>query len=342
VSDHARSKGAKLIVWYEPEHVWPGSKLYEHQDWLLSAPNDPRVRAEINQGLPLGNRRLLNLGHPAACEWAINHFSQLVEKEGIAVYRQDFNLEPLVFWRHTDLPDRQGMTENLYVMGYLRFWQTLLERHPQLLIDSCASGGRRNDLETLRLSVPLWRSDTAGPAASLQCQTYGLALWIPYFGTGTPGIFGGATPGVTVYDYRSSLGASLVSGYDVRKRDLDYNLLRKLEGDFWLTAPFFLEDYYPLTPYSQAKDQWIAWQFDRPKQGDGMVQAFRREQCEAGTQTYRLRGLEPAAAYELTNFDLAGTTVMSGKDLMDKGLTVEIKDKPGAAIISYRRVKPQK
>jgi hypothetical protein len=53
----------------------------------------------------------------------------------------------------------QGMTENLYVQGHLAFWDELLRRHPHLRIDSCASGGRRNDLETMRRAVPLLRSD---------------------------------------------------------------------------------------------------------------------------------------------------------------------------------------
>ena len=98
-----------------------------------------------------------------------------------------------------------------------------------------------------------------------------------------------------------------------------------------------LGDYYPLTPYSLKPDQWIAWQFNRPEPGDGMVQVFRREQCSDSSLVCRLHGLEPAATYELTNFDVAGATVVSGKDLMEKGLTVEIKDQPGAAVIVYRR-----
>jgi alpha-galactosidase len=105
-------------------------------------------------------------------------------------------------------------------------------------------------------------------------------------------------------------------------------------------APLMLGDYYPLTPYSLKLDQWIAWQFNRPEQGDGVVQTFRRDQCETGTQTYRLRDLDPSATYELTNFDVPGTSVASGKELMEKGLPVEIKDKPAAAVIVYRRVKP--
>ena len=73
------------------------------------------------------------------------------------------------------------MTENLHVQGYLAYWDALRRRHPGMLIDSCASGGRRNDIETLRRAVPLLRSDyqafDGNPVYALgnQCQTYGLS-----------------------------------------------------------------------------------------------------------------------------------------------------------------------
>jgi alpha-galactosidase len=213
----------------------------------------------------------------------------------------------------------------------LRYWDVLLKRYPNLLIDECASGGRRNDIETLRRSVPLWKSDTWGPDTVLQNQTYGLALWIPFFGTGT---------NVTnTYQFRSSLGSSLVTSWDVRDRNLDFPKLRELNAEFWRTAEFFVEDYYPLTEYNPSSDTWMAWQFNRRGQDDGIIQAFRREKCGESIMTFRLNGLNPAAQYEVINFDLEGSTKFSGSELMETGLTVEIKDKPGAAVISYKELK---
>ncbi len=331
VSEYARAKGEKLLVWIEPEHVNANNVLFQHQDWLLSVPDDPNLKKQINQGAPLGERRVVNLGHPDAWKWTCDFFVKLIGEEGIAIYRQDFNIEPLLFWRYGDAPDRQGITENLYIQGYLRFWDVLLEHYPHLLIDSCSSGGRRNDLETLRRSVPLWRSDAWGPDVVLQNQTFGLALWIPFFGTGT---------NVTsTYQFRSSLGSSLFTSWDVRDRDLNYPLLRQLNTEFWQTAPFFVEDYYPLTVFNPASDVWMAWQFNRPEQGDGVVQAFRRNANQEDLQTFRLRGLDPMMEYEVTNFDVAGSTRVSGKDLMETGLIVPIANVPGAAVIMYHRIR---
>jgi alpha-galactosidase len=332
ISDHARTFDEKLLVWIEPEHVWSPNILFrDHPDWLLDAPDDPAIKKQINQGVVLGNRQLLNLGNPAACQWIIDRLSKLIDDEDIEIYRQDFNITPLLFWRQHDAPDRQGMTENLYVQGYLRLLDTLQARHPNMLIDTCASGGRRDDLETLRRAVPLWRSDQWGPDVVQQTQTYGLALWVPYFGTGTH---------VTdKYAYRSSLGSSLMTSWDVRDPKLDYAALRKLEAEFWQAAPFFREDYYPLSPFNADANAWLAWQFNRSEQGDGLIQVFRRNKADETSKIFPLHALDPAVQYEITNLDTQVSSTASGKDLMEKGLTIPIQDTPGAVVLIYHRAK---
>jgi len=334
VSDYARSKGMGLIVWYEPEHVWPGYQFFkEHPEWLLSAGTDIATQKAINQGMPLGYRRVLNLGNPDAVNWLIEHFSDTIKKEHIAVYRQDFNIEPLLFWRNTDAPDRQGITENLYVQGYLKFWDGLLAHDPNLLIDTCASGGRRNDLETLRRSVPLWRSDDSGNPVVEQNHTYGLAMWIPYFGSGVAR--------TDPYAFRSVLGSSLSLAWDLRDQKYDLNHLRALTTEFWRVAPYYVGDYYPLTPFASGSDNWIAWQFHRTEQGDGVVQAFLRDENNNQVEpprNLRLRGLDPSATYRVTNLDEATSNTLSGSRLMDEGLQVKLLTKPGAAVIVYKKI----
>jgi alpha-galactosidase len=334
VSDYAKSNGMGLIVWYEPEHVWPGYQFFkEHPEWLLTAPSDDASRKAINQGMPLGYRQLLNLGNPAAVNWLIEHLSQTIAKERITVYRQDFNLEPLVFWRNSDAPDRQGITENFYVQGYLRFWDGLLAHDPDLLIDTCASGGRRDDIETLRRSVPLWRSDDSGNPVVEQNHTFGLALWVPYFGSGI-----GRTD---TYAFRSVLGSSLVAAWDLRDTKYNYDNLRALTTEFWRVADYYVGDYYPLTPFTSSTDNWMAWQFNRPEPGDGVVQAFFRDENNNQVEppkNLHLRGLDPAAMYEVTDLD-AGTPIkLSGSSLMQQGLQVKFLTKPGAAVITYKKV----
>ena len=83
----------------------------------------------------------------------------------------------------------------------------------------------------------------------------------------------------------------------------------------------------------------MAWQFDRPKEGEGVVQAFRRPESPYETARFHLRGLDPSAAYELKDFDAESPTKATGKELMENGLSIAIPTKPGAVTILYTRAK---
>lgn len=315
VSDHARSKGVETIVWFEPERVTAGSWLADnHPEWVL--------------GGKAGG--LLNLGNKDAWTWAVGRFDKIITDEGIDWYRQDFNMDPLPHWRGNDAADRQGITEIHHIEGYLAFWDELVRRHPGLMIDSCASGGHRNDLETMRRSVPLLRSDYIFDPIGEQGHTYGIASWLPYWGTG----FIAFDP----YIVRSCYGLDLTVGADARRKDIDWPLLKKLTDEWRRLAPNFYGDYYPLTKYSLDPDAWIAWQFDRPEAGEGMIQAFRRSDSVYESARLKLSGLDADARYTVTDVDENTPTEITGRELTEKGLLVRIGARPGAAIVTYKRV----
>jgi len=326
VADYAHSKGANFILWFEPERVTPQSWLYDkHPAWLLKPPANPGDQA-YNQ-----DTRLLNLGNPEALKWLTDHVDRLITEQGIDLYRQDFNMDPLYFWRAHDAPDRQGITEIRYIEGYLAYWDELRRRHPGMPIDSCASGGRRNDLETLRRAMPLTRSDYLFEPVGQQGHTYGIAFWMPYFGT--------ITDALDPYGFRSQMCPSLQAHWDLRRKEIDYPRLRELINQWRSISPYYLGDYYPLVSYSTADDFWIAWQFNRPEAGDGVVQVFRRAQSSFESARFKLQGLDPAARYTVTNLDAPGASQVTGRELIEQGLAVLLQDQPQAAIISYRRAR---
>ena len=345
VSDHARAKGVKTIVWFEPERVgdpnsWIGKN---HPEWLLSK------KAEIppppqGGGFGSGPGSLLNLGNPEALNWLINHVDRTLTEQGIDFYRQDFNMDPLTFWRGADAPDRQGMTENLYVQGYLAYWDALRQRHPNLRIDSCASGGRRDDLETMRRAVPLIRSDYLFEPTSQQNHHFAFASWIPYHGAGY--VVGHSAIGFKVqaeidpYAFRANMSPSLTLCYDMRRKDLNYELARRLFTQLKQIGPNYLGDFYPLTPYSLANDVWLAWQYDRPEAHEGSVQAFRRPDSDYEAARFKLRGLEAGARYIVTDLDHPSEPqTFTGEELAKHGLLITIPGQPGAVVLTYQQVK---
>jgi len=274
---------------------------------------------------------LLNLGNNEAREWLTHHIDNLLTREGINLYRQDFNMDPLEYWRKNDPPDRQGITEIKHIEGYFAYWDELLRRHPNMLIDSCASGGRRNDLETLRRAVPLLRSDYIMEPVGNQCHTWALSDWFPFFGTGTSK--------TSDYEVRSVLCPSFTACFDQRQDDIDWQRLQQLINQRKLYADNYYGDYYPLTPYSLDKNVWIAWQFNLPNKGTGFVQAFRREEAENDKVRLPLHGLELSARYRITPLGKeAQPFELTGKELMEYGIPITLSEKPSAIIVIYKKI----
>jgi alpha-galactosidase len=320
VSDLAHANGLKYILWFEPERVYKGSWLDQnHPEWLLHNPDFP-------------HNYLLDLGNPTAWNWLLKHIDDQITNDGIDVFRQDFNFEPLGFWRGADAPDRQGMTEMRHVEGLLAFWDELRRRHPNLLIDTCASGGRRLDLETLRRAISLWSSDDSGVALDTQSHTYGLASWVPYYGTGV-----GAD---NAYLIRSCMLPIMQLG-DPSTGTMDWDLYRREIAHWKILSDDQLGDFYPLLPYSLSTHDWMAWQFDRPDKGVGAVQVFRREDSPYTEAKFPLHNLDPAAIYTISNVDEPDHVLkMTGADMCGGGLKVRLNARPGAAIIFYAEQKP--
>jgi len=315
ISDHAHANGMDIILWFEPERVTSGTWLTDnHPEWVLGG----------------SGGGLLDLGNLTAWDWLVNHVDDLIVSEGVDLYRQDFNMDPLGYWRGADAEDRQGMTENNHVVGYLAYWDELRNRHPDMLIDTCASGGRRNDLETLRRSVPLLRSDYIFEPVGQQCHTYGIAFWVPYYGSGQRDL--------NTYSFRSCMLPYNTACWDMRDSGLDYDFLREKTTEWRSINHYYLGDYYPLTDYSLSNSDWMAWQFNRPDLEEGMVQAFRREDSTTTTMTFQLKGLDAYSWYTIQNLDISGTTWKFGTDLMLNGLQVNIPSQPGAVVITYKKV----
>ncbi len=333
ISDYAHQHGMKLIVWFEPERVWEGTWLdREHPEWLLRAPEGQTNAWYLHN-------RLLDLGNSEARAWLIEHVDGMLSEQGIDWYRQDFNIDPLIFWRAHDTPDRQGITEIRHVEGYLAFWDELHRRHPGLLIDSCASGGRRNDLETLRRAVPLLRSDyqsfqgDSSYATGNQGHTYGLSAWYPYQGQG---VYFSADH--FVYCARSYMCASIAIALGVPRELVDWNLYDHTLDEFRKAQPYYFGDFYPLTPYSLDDHDWMAWQYHRPDLGDGMVQVFRHALSPLASDRLKLCGLERDAKYRVIDFDQDDAGEYHGTELMGEGLPITFEAAPQALIYTYTRI----
>lgn len=328
ISGAVHDAGKKFLLWFEPERVIKTvPKVLSNPEYFLFHPDPENINC------------LLNLGLEDAWQYCFATLSKFIEELGIDCYRQDFNIAPLEIWRANDSDDRRGITEIKHINGLYRLWDALLAEFPHLLIDNCASGGRRIDIETLRRSVPLWRSDLQCPAnyslEATQCHHRSFSSWIPYSGT---------TAGreTDVYRVRSAYGTAMGSNFFYSENEADFSpekmaFIKKYMNEYLQLRPYFSEDFYPLTDFSDKTDTWFAAQFDRPEKGDGILQVFRRENSPYESATFILGGIDKEKKYLFTDAD-GGAFTVDGKTLCDIGLTLSIAEKRTAKIYFYKSI----
>ena len=238
----------QLLLWFEPERVRDGEWLErEHADWLLYHRDA--------DGNPDGDR-LLNLANLEALHWLIEHVDALIKESHVHLYRQDFNFDPAPIWAQNEAPDRIGILENAHAQGYLAYWDALVLRNPGLWIDSCASGGRRNDLETMRRAVTLHYTDVGyGKHPIKQKQHREMFEWIPYFrahnmnwDNAADGSYVGGGRPTDKYAYHCALTPAMTEMLHYKETETMYEQARQMVPIWRAAAELELTgDYFPMT-----------------------------------------------------------------------------------------------
>jgi alpha-galactosidase len=279
-----------------------------------------------------GKGGLFRLNDPAARRWLTELLARRIAEYGVDIYRNDFNMDPLDFWRRNDPPDRQGMTEIRYVEGLYRMFDDLRAKFPGLLIDNCASGGRRIDLEMCMRSVPLWRSDTGCSPGHLdwnQSQTWGLSQYLPLH------IVCGWTP--APYEFRSSATAGAVAEWGYLDENFPVDLAIAAIAETRENQKYWYGDFYPLTPCTTAPDAWMAYQLHRPDLDAGLVLAFRHPESDYTGRAVRLKALNADRLYTVEFIDDARNKerkTLSGRELMS-ALDIRLSGKGSSLVIRY-------
>ncbi|MCR4620708.1 MAG: alpha-galactosidase [Clostridiales bacterium] len=321
VSKKIHESGRGFLLWFEPERVVEGTPIArEHPEYFLRDENSPNL--------------LLDLGNNDAWDYCFNTLSNLIEELGIDFYRHDFNMSPLSYWSDNDAPDRQGISQIKHINGLYRLWDALLERFPHLMIDNCASGGRRIDIETLRRSVPLWRSDAMCPAdfkpETAQCHALTFPLWLPYSGTG-------AGRQYDIYRARSCYSSCLTVNYAYSQRDLfgssqeELDWISNMCAEYLRVRPYLEEDFYPLTSLSIYDDAWTVLQYDCPERKEGIILAFRRSESCFDRGSFTLNGAPGVNCFAIEDADSHGLTIINGREI-----SIELPDKRSSKLLFYK------
>ncbi len=333
INDLMKEHGGGLILWFEPEVVRLDRAAFLKdnpdfkEDWLMG---------RVQKGTWLEGE-IIDLGNPDAVNWILNRVTKVIDDAGgILVYRQDFNCDPAGAWNAHESEGRVGMSENRYVCGYLRYWDALLARYPGMFIDSCASGGGRNDLETLRRSIAMQYSDAFDGEITTEHEALKLGMttelfkWFPYVKNWV------TSTDTSLYQCRLDYCHALGFRFGDNSERM-WTLYKQAADEYDQIRENFYGDYYALTESSKRLGTWTAWEFYDPNRGEGHLQFFRTQTTPTESLTVKLRGLEPHATYALRDTDGRMDIVETGAALSE-GFTVTLPEAPGSAVILMKRI----
>ena len=343
----ARKHGTKTLVWFEPEAVTGIDSLVTRfgykKEWALVSGKDGRGE-DIT-----GKRRLNNLGNEECEKWTKDRILTFLKDNEIDMYREDMNMAPASFWRRKDKKEgffRKGMTENKYMQGHYKLWDEILEYCEEndkcTFIDSCASGGGRNDFETMFRSIPILRSDSDRVRISMRLAYSSVFhKWIPFSGCAVKEAKDEMDIGHSddIYVLRASYlpAFNLIAEWYHKKDSLRYDLFRQAIKEWKEIKEYFYRDFYLLTPYARYDDEtkWTVFEYFDEGKEKGVVQAFRQNECPQESVTVRVRGIKDDGMYKIRDID-NGESVVDGVKL--KNWTIVAPRKRTALIFYIERV----
>ena len=137
---HIRAHGMVPGLWLEPEVIGVRSPM---ADKLPAEAFLQRGGVRVVES----NRYHLDLRHPAAVSHLDEVVDRLVERLGIGYFKLDYNIDP---GTGTDV-DTASVGAGLlgHNRAHLSWLDAVLDRHPDLVLENCASGGMRMDYALL-------------------------------------------------------------------------------------------------------------------------------------------------------------------------------------------------
>lgn len=146
--DHVTGLGMEMGIWFEPEMVNPNSDLYHaHPDWVLGFDGKEQIAFR--------EQYVLDISRAEVSDYLFNAIDEVLRVHDIGYIKWDMN-------RDLNHPaDIDGKARaHAHVMALYALIERIRTAHPNIEVESCASGGARPDFGILAHSDRIWTSDS--------------------------------------------------------------------------------------------------------------------------------------------------------------------------------------
>ena len=170
-AEKVRAEGLGFGFWIEPEMVNEDSALYRaHPDWVISAPGRHKTLSRNQMVLDFSKKEVTD------------HLYQVLRKQFAAVrpayIKWDMNRCLTEVFSSARPAEEQGENFHRYILGVYSLYERLTSEFPEILFESCSSGGARFDPGLLYYAPQGWTSDCTDAIKRITIQ-YGTSFVYP-------------------------------------------------------------------------------------------------------------------------------------------------------------------
>lgn len=315
--------GLKFGLWVELEMVNKDSDLYRaHPDWIIGAPG----RFESHGR----HQHVLDFSRKEVVDYIYEMISKVLRESSISYIKWDMNRYMSEPYSRGASAAHQGMVMHKYILGVYDLYTRLTKEFPEILFESCASGGARFDPAMLYFAPQTWTSDDTDASERVKIQ-YGTSMVYPVVSMGS---HVSAVPNhqllrTTPLETRGNVAYFGTFGYE-----LDLNLLSDEEIEMVKKQITFMKQYRDLiqvegdfyrmlSPFAGNDAAWMVVSRDQTEAIAGFYQ--RLNKINASWLRLRLQGLSEDSLYEVSRNVLGETKSYQayGSELMYAGIPID-------------------
>ena len=274
LADRIHAMGMEFGLWFEPESVNMDSDLYRaHPDWALTDEFEPLLGR---------HQLLLDLTKPEVRDYIVENVSGILDSAGISYVKWDMNRHSIAL----------GARAHDYILGLYDVLRRIFEPRPQILLESCSSGGNRFDLGMLCFGPQVWCSDDTDAIERLTIQG-GLSYLYPQ---STFGAHVSATPNAQTLRTTPLTTRGNVSFFGCLGYELDLNHLLPVEETEIKAQTEFYKKYRKVFQFGTFRRTENGWQVSDGKTTLAGV-FYGCRQAAPGYDYLRVKGLQKQQSY---------------------------------------------
>lgn len=177
IIEYINKLGMDFGIWIEPEMVNKDSELYRsHPDWIIHAPNRKPSHTR--------NQYTLDFSRDEVVDHIYNQIEKLLSDYNISYVKWDMNRYITECYSKDKGANLQGTVYHKYILNVYKLYDKLTTRFPNILFESCSSGGARFDPGMLYYAPQTWTSDNTDAMERIKIQ-YGSSLVYPLISMGS-------------------------------------------------------------------------------------------------------------------------------------------------------------